>query len=181
MKLIFLYGSPAVGKLTVANEIARRTGFKVFHNHLSIECVKPIFDYGTKPFGKLVEIIRFEVVEEAARAGLSIIYTFCYAKGLDDPHVAEITRRVEQNGGDVCFVQLLSDQETLKLRAKSESRKKYSKAASEEIMEYFFETYDLFSPVPDRETLRIDNTELPADKAAERIITHFGITEKGGE
>ncbi|MGI8542838.1 MAG: hypothetical protein ACR2MD_05085 [Aridibacter sp.] len=36
MKLIFIYGSPAVGKLTVANEIAKRTCFKVFHNHLMI-------------------------------------------------------------------------------------------------------------------------------------------------
>lgn len=181
MKLLFIYGSPAVGKLTVANEIATRTDFKVFHNHLSIECVKPIFDYGTKPFGRLVEVIRFEIVEEAARAGVSIIYTFCYAKGPDDAHVAGITRRVEENGGEVCFVQLLCDKETLKQRAKNESRKKYSKAASDEIMEYFFETYDLFSPVPDRETLRIDNTDLPPDKTAERIIEHFGLNQKGGE
>ena len=36
MKLLFIHGSPAVGKLTVANEIAKLTGFKVFHNHLSL-------------------------------------------------------------------------------------------------------------------------------------------------
>lgn len=29
MKLLFLYGPPAVGKLTVANEISKLTGFKV--------------------------------------------------------------------------------------------------------------------------------------------------------
>ena len=40
MKLIFIYGAPAAGKLTVANEIARQTGFKVFHNHLSIDCIE---------------------------------------------------------------------------------------------------------------------------------------------
>jgi hypothetical protein len=181
MKLLFIYGSPAAGKMTVANEIAKRNGFKVFHNHLSIECVKPIFEYGTKPFGRLIEVIRFEVAEEAARAGVDIIYTFCYAKGLDDAHVTGIARRVEENGGEVCFVQLLCDKETLKQRAKSESRKQYSKAASDEIMDYFFKSYDLFSPVPDRETLRIDNTDLEPDEAAEQIIEYFGLNRKGGE
>ncbi len=44
MDLVYLYGPPAVGKLTIATELARRTGFKVFHNHLSIDCVKPVFD-----------------------------------------------------------------------------------------------------------------------------------------
>jgi len=35
MKLVFIYGPPAVGKLTVANALAKVTGFKVFHNHLT--------------------------------------------------------------------------------------------------------------------------------------------------
>jgi replication-associated recombination protein RarA len=34
MKLL-LYGPPAVGKLTIAKEIARLTGFKVAHAHLT--------------------------------------------------------------------------------------------------------------------------------------------------
>ncbi|CAN5868612.1 hypothetical protein BH24ACI1_BH24ACI1_04510 [soil metagenome] len=50
MKLIFLYGAPAVGKLTVADKIAEQTRYKVFHNHLSIDCIEPIFDFGTLHF-----------------------------------------------------------------------------------------------------------------------------------
>ena len=49
MKLIIIHGAPAAGKLTIANELGRLTGFKVFHNHLSIDCVKPVFDFGTEP------------------------------------------------------------------------------------------------------------------------------------
>ena len=37
MKLIFLHGLPGVGKLTVAREFAKLTGFKVFHNHLAVD------------------------------------------------------------------------------------------------------------------------------------------------
>src|SRR4051794_15588764 len=107
MKLIFIYGAPAVGKLTVARELAEEIGFKVFHNHLSIDCVEPIFDFGTKSFGKLVDLIRFEIVSEAARVGQNLIYTFCYAKDLDDPHVNKILEAVESNGGEVVFVLLV--------------------------------------------------------------------------
>lgn len=62
MKLILIYGSPAVGKLTTANEIAKLTGFKVFHNHLTIDAVKPVFEFGSKSFWKLVHLFRIETV-----------------------------------------------------------------------------------------------------------------------
>ena len=43
MKLILLYGPPAVGKLTIAKEIARLTGFKLFHAHLTSDLVEAFF------------------------------------------------------------------------------------------------------------------------------------------
>jgi AAA domain len=179
MKLIFLYGSPAAGKLTVANEIAKRTDFKVFHNHLSIDCVTPVFEFGSPPFERMIALIRKEMVAEAARAGRNMVYTFCYAKDIDDNHVEMISRAAEENGGEVCFVQLLCDKEVLKQRVLGESRRQYGKVKSIEMMDHFFETYDLFSPVPNRETLQIDNTGVPPDQAAELIIAHYGLKEKG--
>jgi hypothetical protein len=175
MKLIFLYGAPAVGKLSVANEIARKTDFKVFHNHLSIDCIEPIFEFGSPSFGKLIDLIRFETVAEAARAGQNLIYTFCYAKGADEKHVEKITRAVEENGGEICFVLLVADKTELENRVLEESRRKYGKAKTVEMMRYFFETYDLFSPVPERETLLIDNTNLSVEAAAQQIIEHFAL------
>ena len=37
--LCLVYGPPAVGKLTVAKEIAARTGYRLVHNHVSIDPV----------------------------------------------------------------------------------------------------------------------------------------------
>jgi ATP-dependent 26S proteasome regulatory subunit len=34
-RLVFLYGPPAVGKLTVAKAIADRRPFTILHNHLT--------------------------------------------------------------------------------------------------------------------------------------------------
>ena len=44
MKLIFIYGLPAAGKLTIAKELAAATAFKLFHNHASIGVVELIFE-----------------------------------------------------------------------------------------------------------------------------------------
>jgi len=35
--LLCIIGPPAVGKMTVGDAIAARTGYRVFHNHLAIE------------------------------------------------------------------------------------------------------------------------------------------------
>jgi broad-specificity NMP kinase len=175
MKLLFIYGSPAVGKLTVAKEIAARTGFKVFHNHLSIDAVEPVFEFGSKPFGKLVDLIRFETIAEAARENVDLVYTFCYAKDLDDAHVQRVTEIVEAHGGEVYFVLLKADREELNKRVTEESRKKTGKAKTVEMMDFFHETYDLTSPVPDRESLIIDNTRLSPERAARQIIAHFNL------
>ncbi len=175
MKLIFLYGAPAVGKLTVADKIAEQTGYKVFHNHLSIDCIEPIFDFGTASFFKLIEIIRVETIAEAARYNVNLIYTFCYAKDLDDPHIEKITKAVEINGGEVCFVLLTCERNEFEKRVLEESRKKFGKANNPEILHEILDKYNLSSPVPMRESLQIDNTNLSAESTAQTIIKHFGI------
>jgi len=175
MKLIFIYGAPAVGKLTIAREIARQTNFKVFHNHLSIDCIEPVFEFGTKPFWKLVHSIRIETIKEAARVGQNLIYTFCYAKDEDDAHVRKITNAVEKYGGEVCFVLLKCAEKILEKRVLEESRLKYGKANNLKILREILEKYDLFSPVPKRESLIIDNTNLSAEATARKIIEHYKL------
>jgi thymidylate kinase len=178
MKLIFIYGPPAAGKLTVATalaEKAEKTGFKVFHNHLSIGCIQPIFDFGTRSFWKLVEMIRLETVAEAARAGQNLVYTFCYAKDKDDPHIEAVIKAVEENGGEVCFVLLTCERAELEKRVLAEGRKKFNKANNLEILTEILEKYDLFSPVPGRESLQIDNTGVPAEEVAKQIIEYFKL------
>lgn len=178
MKLLFIYGSPAVGKLTVAQKIAARTGFKLFHNHLSIDAVLPVFDYGTKAFGKLINLIRIETIAEAARENVDLIYTFCYAKDYDDEHVERVIKAVDEAGGKVCFVLLKAERNELNRRVTEESRKKMGKAKTVEMMDFFHATYDLVSPVPMRESLIIDNTNLSSEDAAAQIIAHYNLAEK---
>lgn len=52
--LITLFGPPAVGKLTVGQEICRRTDFPLFHAHQVIDLLTPYFECGTPVCNHLV-------------------------------------------------------------------------------------------------------------------------------
>jgi hypothetical protein len=50
MQLIFIFGQVALGKLTVARELAARTDVALFHNHLVVDAVSAVFPFGSEPF-----------------------------------------------------------------------------------------------------------------------------------
>ena len=100
MTLVVLYGAPGAGKLTVARALGTLTGFKVFHNHLSLDLVKAVFDFPTPPFLALMERIRLATFEAAAREGVpGLIFTFVYAAPEDDAFVKRMIDAVEGAGG----------------------------------------------------------------------------------
>ena len=41
--LVIILGSHAVGKMTVGQELAKITGLRLFHNHMSIELSRKLF------------------------------------------------------------------------------------------------------------------------------------------
>lgn len=179
MKLIIIHGPPAAGKLTIAREIEKRTGFKVFHNHLSIDCVKPIFEFGSPPFNRLIEHIRMETIAEAAREDVDLIHTFVYAFGEDDEHFGRIIGSAENNGGEVHVVLLRCESEELKRRIANESRLEIGKLTNPNSVDASLKRYDLLSTLPGRETLIVDTTNIPPEAAATLIIEHFALKQGG--
>jgi hypothetical protein len=71
MKLIFIYGMPAVGKLTVAQELAAITGYRLFHNHLVVDLLLTVFEFGGPQFVALREEFWLSVFHQAAHSDLS--------------------------------------------------------------------------------------------------------------
>jgi chloramphenicol 3-O-phosphotransferase len=130
MQLIFLHGAPGVGKLTVARELARLTGFKLFHNHLTVDLVGAVFPFGTEPFVLLREEIWLATFRQAAKNETSLIFTFAPEGTVRSEFIPETISAVESRGGKVVFVELTCGEEELERRLEDPSRSKFGKLQS---------------------------------------------------
>jgi shikimate kinase len=175
MRLVFMYGPPASGKLTVATELAKLTGFRLFDNHVSIKFVQSIFEFGTKTFQRLTSKYRLEMLEEAAKEDFDTIFTFVYSRGEDDHFVKQVLHRVRSHGGRVCFVRLYCDRKELVRRLKSSQRRKTGKVASARMLNDLFRKYDLDQEIPFGKSLSIDTTTASSRRAARSIARHYRL------
>jgi hypothetical protein len=77
LKFLWLIGAPAVGKMTVGQELAKITDLRLFHNHMTIEPVIEIFGYFNKSAIKRLRDVIFE--EYAKTDNYGLIFTFLWA------------------------------------------------------------------------------------------------------
>jgi len=165
MRLVFIYGLPATGKLTVARELAAMTGFRLFHNHLAVDLLLSVFEFGSEPFVALREEIWLSVFREAARNRVTgMIFTFAPEPTVRPGFIADVLRTVPE----VSFVELVCPLAELKQRMDSASRAQYQKLTSVALFEELhakgaFDASHMPGPV-----LSIDtSTYSPAEAATE--------------
>lgn len=193
MKLVIIFGPPAVGKMTVGFELERLTGLKLFHNHMSIDLVLRFFPFGSPPFQRLNDEFRTRIFEEVAASDLpGLIFTYVWALDIpgDRAHVDRLAGIFRKRGAEVCYVELAATQEERLRRNETELRlaekrpKRNLEHSRRNLLEadrdYRMNTGggDFF--YPDRH-LRIDNTHLAPDEVARRIVEAFGLSTIGPE
>src|SRR5262245_50715328 len=133
MDLIFLHGPAAAGKLSVARELAQLTGLRLFHNHLTVDALTAVFDFGTEPFIVLREQIWLTIFREAAKRNVSLIFTFTPERTVGPAFIQHTIETVESAGGRVLFVALACPVEELERRITSTSRAAFGKLRSLEV------------------------------------------------
>ena len=186
MKLILIFGPQAVGKMTVGQELATLTGLKLFHNHMTIDLVSPIFDYSTKEAKRLVSLFRNEIFEEVSKSDLSgIIFTYIWAFDLQEDwdYIHHVENIFESKGGTVYFVELEAELDERLERNKSPNRlehkpKKRDIEWSENNLKETMKMHRLNSlhrEIEKEEYIKINNTYLSAKEVAEMIKEKFQL------
>ncbi|MEI7810688.1 MAG: AAA family ATPase [bacterium] len=176
MKTILIYGAPGVGKLTVAQELSKITGYKILHNHLINDLVSIAREFGTPEFWKIAHKYRIELMNESAINKKSgIILTFVYAKNTDDPMLKKIVTQARKHGGEMIFVHLVCDKGELFKRVKSPSRKMFKKIKTQKKVTEIMKKHDLFGDVPYEPNFVIDNTKISPAKTARLIKNTFNL------
>ncbi len=179
MKLIFLYGLPGVGKLTIARELAKLTGFKLFHNHLTVDLLLSVFEFGSPEFIELREKIWLEVFARSADAQLAgLIFTFAFERTVTDGFIAEVRRAVDSHAGEVVFVNLKCSTDKLEKRLSNPARKAFGKLNSVQQFRELNEAGAFFHPEIPKDGISVDTTNLSPSDAALRIVDELGLNHQ---
>jgi hypothetical protein len=186
MTLVIIFGPPAVGKMTVGLELERLTGFRLFHNHMTVDPVIRLFPFDSPAYRRLVTEFRRRIFEEfAATNQAGLIFTFVWAlEDADDRSFVESAMQAfAGHGAETCFVELEATQRERLRRNEtplrmSEKRPQRDAAGSRAFLVEADSRYQLNTRgtffYPDRH-LKIDNTDLEPEAVAASIARHFKL------
>ncbi len=174
MKLLFLYGRPAVGKVTVARELARLTGWRLFHNHLTVNLALALCDFGTPGFVALREQVWFAAFRRALADRLPVlIFTFNPENTVPQRFIDELCAEIAAAGGEVIPIELVANETAIEQRLASASRHKDGKLVDLELYRRLRGAGVFNSPVIPGPRLRIDTTAPSPTEAAALIAAEF--------
>jgi len=184
MKVVFIFGPQAVGKMTIGEELSKRIGVPLLFNHMTLDILTPFLGWSPDTF-RISQQIRCEILEAIAKNPKSLGIIMTFAMYFDDPtdwHVFGRYRSIfESQGIEVCLVELEATLEERLSRNVTEYRlsKKPSKRNiphSEAELLSSNEKHRLNSnpgEIDHPNYFRLDVTNLSPDEAVDAIIERF--------
>lgn len=174
--MIFIYGFPAVGKLTVAKKLSKMTGYKLLHNHMILDLLSELFPESSKEKAILKESLYVYLASELIKTKNNIIYTYAYSNnfksrvGTKDPSfVLQIKNTVERNGGVFYPIYLHASKKEILARTIDTSRRKYRKVINTKIITELLKKFDHDKPVFSLNNIIIDTTKTTPQQSAKLI------------
>jgi hypothetical protein len=183
MKLVFIFGNGAVGKMTVGQELMKITDLRLFHNHMTIEPVLEIFgEFNSSAVSRMRQVI-FEEFAKSNKYGIIFTFMWAFDSKSDWDYVNSVCDIFKPYNTDVYYVELVASKEVRHERNSTENRlaNKASKRdleASERRLiiddeNHRFESLD--GELPFENYIKIDNSDLSAEEAAARIREAFQL------
>ena len=175
--LVYLYGPPAAGKLTIAERLAELTGWRLFHNHLTVNAITPVFEFASPAFNEVLHRLRLDVFATAARSDVGLIFTNNSAWSGQDARTRFVTfadsaaRIVAENGGTTRFVQITAPLAVLETRVADASRRAHGKLVDVRRLRELLATHDAAPLHPD--DMIVDSSDLTPEEAADRIAAEL--------
>ena len=175
MKLVFLHGAPAAGKLTVAKALLAMVPGRLFDNHAAIDLARTVFDFGAPGFWELVHSVRCAALDAAAEHGVALVVTtFCYAEPEDRPQYEDFEAIMQRRGGELLPVLLHCSRDEAVRRVGNADRVERRKMISGESLIRDLDRYK-FSAVPRPDCLMLDTEVRPPEATAREIVGHFRL------
>lgn len=183
MKLVFIIGDAAVGKMTVGQELMKITGLRLFHNHMTIEPVIEIFGRcDRKTIAEMRDLI-FSNFAASENYGMIFTLMMDFDMPSEWEYLEHIKEIFEPYGTEFFYVELIAPQEIRLKRNISENRLKHKASKRDiEISNQRLINDDLNHRCVSREGeitfenyLRIDNSDMEPDVVARLIKQTFTL------
>jgi hypothetical protein len=175
MKLLFLHGAPATGKLTIAKALLRTVPGRLFDNHAAIDLARTIFEFDAPGFWDLVRNVRYASLDAAGEHGIAmLVTTYCYAEPDDRPEFEKFEEIVQRHGGKLLPVFLHCSRDEALRRVGNPDRLERRKMSSVEALNKFLDDHT-FTPVPRADCLMLDTGMRSAQATAQEIVRHYGL------
>lgn len=169
MHMLFIYGAPASGKLTIGEQVAKRTGFALFHNHLIVDALLAVFPFGSPEFVRLRDAFWTETIQAAAKANRSLVFTFCPEPTVDPQLPERLAAMVHQEGGTALFIRLDVSEVEQERRLVAPSRTGGKLRDLELFRSLKSEIDEALAGMP-AASLSIDTNLMSAEAAADQIV-----------
>lgn len=183
--LIVIFGPGAVGKASVGQALAEKTGFRLFHNHLTTDPVAQLLGWDHPQFQDLSWSLRMQLFRAALadQSHPGVIFTFVWAFNVaeDGEQMAELRELFLSHGCRVRFVELSADLATRMAREGTPQRLQMKPAkrdveSARKRLEFVASRYQDQSlgqfPWPD-DWMLIDTEQCQPAQAAERILAQW--------
>lgn len=177
MRLVFLHGPAAAGKLTTARALSELVGLPVFHNHLVVNALTALFPFGSPEFVRLRELFWMETFRAAAESGRSLIFTFAPESTVPAGFPGRVRELVAGIGGEVLFVRLEVSDAEQERRIENPDRREAGKLASRETLRRLRSAPPPVRAAPDEmpADLVIDTERSTPQESARAIVERFGL------
>lgn len=183
MKLVFLIGNGAVGKMTVGQELMKITDLRLFHNHMTIEPVLEVFGYYNSPVVVKMRDIIFEEFAKSDNYGMIFTFMWAFDQQDDWDYVEHVTDIFKEQGAEIYYVELVAPQEVRLKRNETENRLK-NKASKRNLEfsrnnilkqdeKYRLESYD--GEITFENYMKIHNSNLEPAEVARMIKEKFSL------
>jgi hypothetical protein len=172
MKLLLIYGRPAVGKLTVARAVAALTGGRLFHNHLAVNLALSVFAFGSPGFVEVREQVWMAVFRRALTDRVPLlIFTFNPEDSVPQRFIDALFSEVAAAGGEVFPVELTASEAVIEERIESASRRLEGKLLDLETYRELRDKGTFDTPVIASPRLTLDTGALTPAESARRIAS----------
>ncbi len=176
MKLIFIYGPAAVGKLTVAQELANLTGYTIFDNHLSIDYAARLLEWSSPDYVKLLRSLRLFTFQKMAEIGIEgLIFTFVYTPPSSDEFVRQVLEVCASSNIEPLFVKLKARREVLLGRVTNPERKILNKLSRPERLIQMLDEQGALEAIGYVHSLQIDTSDQSPEASAKQIAEHYNL------